>query len=265
LVVDHGLTKENIEESWEACQIARALTMNILRALDEKEKRNQVIFFLRSLDLLGVPQKLNDAQSETAIRNFSVLSHIDLSYSDLQGLKAIEVDFHHANLFRADLSDATLFGANLGLGDLRYTDFSRANLIHTRFLVRTHLTYANFSESDLRGSNFSGAYLEGTHFMGANLTGANLSDANLSGSSFIKAKLRGAVLRKIFIGERSIDGEKLRGIDFAGADLTNSDLRDIADLKNANFTQAILEKTILSSHLSEDQQKQCKSYNPTIE
>jgi len=228
LVVESGLTKSD-EES-DQYQIARALTANILRELTEK-RMNQVMFFLGSLGLLGRPietkEESPESENEQLKRSLSLLRGIDLNNAELQGLKGWKTDLGRASLNGANLSGASLNEANL----------NGANLIN-----------ANLSEADLNGVNL----------INANLNGANLNEADLGRADLFGAKLFGAELFGANFNEAQLWYADLNEADFTGANLIE------VNFNEANFTGAILENTNLSEHLTEEQQKQCKVYDPII-
>jgi hypothetical protein len=124
-------------------------------------------------------------------------------------------------------------------------DFSGADLRHTADLTAMDLQgvvfrNARLGHQDLRFINFTKADLSGARMAecdltGANLTGANLSQVDLSQSNLSEAKLAGSILREATLGE----------VDFTSADLTSADLTNAKNLRQANFFRANLTSSIL--------------------
>lgn len=228
-IVKDGLLDKN-ENSYEYL-IAKALTANVFRELSS-DRTNQVMSFLDSLNLLGKKNKtkVNDNPETSHLTEpstKSLLKGIKLSHSQLNELNAQKVDFR---------------GANLKYSQIERADFFKANLERTNFL-RSKLTKTNFYGANLRKADFYGAILEEANLEGANLEEANLKYAKLGQADLFRANLERANLE--------------------GADLSRANLGKV-NFANANLKYANFKKTVLSQHLSEEQQNQCVIYEPVI-
>lgn len=228
-IVKDGLLDKN-ENSYEYL-IAKALTANVFRELSS-DRTNQVMSFLDSLNLLGKKNKtkVNDNPETSHLTKpstKSLLKGIKLSHSQLNELNAQKVDFR---------------GANLKYSQIERADFFKANLERTNFL-RSKLTKTNFYGANLRKADFYGAILEEANLEGANLEEANLKYAKLGQADLFRANLERANLE--------------------GADLSRANLGKV-NFANANLKYANFKKTVLSQHLSEEQQNQCVIYEPVI-
>ncbi len=141
--------------------LARTITLNVLRGL-ESDRNRQVIQFLRESEMLGVVDLRNS----------------DLFEANLSGVNLVDVDLSGSDLSEANLVDAYLCRANL----------SGTGLV-SAYLIVTDLTGAN-----LRGANLSRANLNDAILVGADLREADLSKADLRGADLRGADLRGADL-----------------------------------------------------------------------
>jgi uncharacterized protein YjbI with pentapeptide repeats len=152
--------------------------------------------------------------------------------------------------------------------EVRGAKLAGINLAHVRahlaFLAHAdlhgaHLTYGNFSESDLRGADLRGADLTGTQFLGANLEGARLDNAVFLDQSLERsvcsASGRSAVHFQTFpeadlSGARFSEKADLCQVSFHGAHLAGTYLVS-AELPQADLGEAILDKTHLSGAILE--------------
>lgn len=145
------------------------------------------------------------------------------------------------------------------------------------------LSYLDLSSLDFKAADLSDADLYGTDFTTANLSGANLSHTRLDRAVLIRADFSGAnleaatILRPTVFSDMHFDrreapsfkGANLKRVrvqaridwaDFSGADLTAANFSPFEDragegtittvprneLRNANFTKAIMVKTNLA-------------------
>ncbi len=191
---------------------------------------------------------------------------VDLSGSDLRGLKLKSAWFFHLNLDGADLRQVEfthvslyciltrvhLDGAQLeecsfeGLLDCRLVG---ANLRKARFfdaiLERTDFTGANLEEAALEKARtskviFQGANLKRVSARKANLAGANLAEADLTRADFQDCDLAGANLNQANLTETDLFQANLKGADLRNACLRCAILAD-ADLTNARIEGADFE------------------------
>ena len=169
------------------------------------------------------------------LRGFN-LSGANLSYATLTG-----TNFKDAVLTNATIAGASIEGIDLTNVDLTTTDisgiqsFNKATLLKAVFPPNADLAEATFVDADLSRSSLVGANLEKADFTGAALYRASLTGANLKDATFRRANLKDAFL----------NGANLQGAHLASADFSeiyfdvNPDFRG-ADLRNANFYEAIL-------------------------
>ncbi len=218
--------------------IARALTLTLLRRLDTGRK-GSVLQFLYESGLIN----------KNAGKSILDLSGADLSGADLNGANLSCAILSGALLMEADLSEAHLMEANLNVAILSGADLSGANLSGAT-LTWAILTEANLSGADLSEANLSGANLNGANLNGANLSKAildraylnevdlklaNLNETALSEAKLKKADLSEATLRSASLGGADLSKASLRGADLSGADLSGAILSGV-ELAGANLS-----------------------------
>jgi uncharacterized protein YjbI with pentapeptide repeats len=226
----------------EIWNVARALTLTLLRRLDAGRK-GSVLQFLYESGLIN----------KNAGKSILDLNGADLSEADLSGAKLSCVILSGALLVEADLSEAHLMEANLNVAILSGADLSGANLSGAT-LTWAILTGANLSGADLSGANLSGANLTGANLSGANLSKAildkaylnevdlklaNLNETGLSEARLKKADLSKATFRSASLGGADLSEAILRGTDLSGADLSGAILSGV-DLTRANLSGATI-------------------------
>jgi uncharacterized protein YjbI with pentapeptide repeats len=150
--------------------IARVLTLTVLRGLDA-ERKGSVLQFLYESGLISKDKQIINLSG--ANLSGASLMRADLRGVDLSGASLMRANLASANLREADLLKANLSGADLFQADLRGADLSRALLF----------------EADLRGASLFGADLRG-----ASMREAWLNKAELASALLFEADLRGAVL-----------------------------------------------------------------------
>jgi Pentapeptide repeats (8 copies) len=145
LILDKGLPKS--ERDAEVRNVARAMTLVVLRSLDSNRK-GQVMMFLYEADLIG---RAYEGEEKRLIPAIIRMEGANLGEAKLKG---------------AELRGVDLIFTDLRSVDLRCTDFTEALLVNT-----------DLRGADLRGADLGFANLSGTNMRHANLGGANLSDA----------------------------------------------------------------------------------------
>jgi hypothetical protein len=105
---------------------------------------------------------------------------IDLSSTNLGGVK-----LQDAKLEKANLRGANLYWANLEGADLKWSQLEGA-----------HLEGADTQQADLKWAHLEGAFLRRAHVEAADLRGADLEGADLEEAHLDGADLRGVDLRK---------------------------------------------------------------------
>lgn len=151
------LLKEKLRTSkkGEVRDVARILTLTVLRVLDARRKGLVLLF----LDESGL------------IRRDGI------------------IDLREADLTQAILTGASLIKANLNWAQLQGADLRGA------YLAQAYLIEANLSEANLTGADLSESLLDGANLTKADLTGANLSGSTVYPWQLESAKsLKGATM-----------------------------------------------------------------------
>lgn len=166
-----------------AIGVIRARTLSILRRFDnDPERKTSVMLFLAEADAIsrlkidlsntnlnGV--KLDNTNLSGAVLSGTDLSHADLSHADLSGADLSGTDLSHADLSHANLISANLRGSKLNNINLSHADLSGAKM-HGVDLSSSDLSYAVLHYTKLHSANISRANLRGTDLLKANLTKA---------------------------------------------------------------------------------------------
>jgi uncharacterized protein YjbI with pentapeptide repeats len=127
--------------------------------------------------------------------------------------------------------------------DLRGVPFDRGNFTGACF-TKSHLDCADLSNSELVDSDFSHAWLDHADLTSAKLDGANFAHAHLKHAALRFSHLSGAKLRDADLSGANLFGATLDQADlwkakFIGADLWNARLANVADLTDADFSDAL--------------------------
>lgn len=251
--------------SSEARQVARTLTLTVLRRLDSRRKAVVARFLVEShllyeglgrtsrLDLAGAD--FRDVQLGGV--TFGLLPVggvvgsgrlVSFRGADFRGAvfrraTMVSTRFENARLAGADFSGATLVEASFRGADL--TD-ARLRGARTQFLETT-FEYADLQNADLRETRL----LAG--FQGASLENADLSEASIVELPGGGTDLRGSFAGTCLTGARFVGASARRadftfayglGADFSGADLRHADFRN-AQLPGARFVGARTERAQL--------------------
>lgn len=152
------------------------------------------------------------------------LSFADFSNSDLEGASLKGVNLQGANLANANLTGANLSGANLTGANLEGANLHGANL-EGAVLAEANLKNADLGRARLTGADLQRAIAPGATLLWADLAHADLHKADLAGANLNRADLRGAELYQT---------------NLSGAALRYADLRDRANLRQANIANADL-------------------------
>lgn len=143
---DDQLISSNVNES--VCNVARALTIAILRRLEGDARRQDVIL-----------RYLRDTGLHKFILEKAHLSGMNLSGTSLWDFKLLGAKLRNTELLDTDLGEANLKGANLELANLKGANLKQANL------RRSNLKQANLKYANLEGANLEGADLKKTCFI----------------------------------------------------------------------------------------------------
>lgn len=157
---------------------------------------------------------------ETAVRQKTDLSFVDLYRADLEG-----ADLEGANLKEAYFEEANLYGANLTEADLEGANLKEADL-EKAYLYRANLVGANLVEANLYGAYLHRADLERAYLYKADLERANLREANLKGAYLKEADLGGADLTGAYLERVDLERVDLERVDLEGPNLEGAYFED---------------------------------------
>lgn len=179
--------------------------------LDERRAKRE-----RSLSDFRIASNWFRTEPKLSLRNF------DLKKTNLSGHKFIK-----ANLEDAIISNSGLWATNFSEANLRKTDFQKSRLYGTKFMKSIAIR-ADFSKAIISTRNdpdyeylpdFTKAILIDTKFIGTKLNGVIMKEVNLKGSDFSKAIVTGC--------------------NFTGADLTNSNWKQVKKVENCVWKNVI--------------------------
>jgi Pentapeptide repeats (8 copies) len=179
----------------EALNVARAITLSILRKLNgDSSRKGSVIWFLIELELITQSKlNLSNANLDVAKLRGANLSNAQLSYASFKGANLIEVNLSNAVLSNATFSKAQFFQTNLSGAVLSHADFRYAQLGNSKInLSYAKLNGADLSNANLEGVDLGSANLGGAKLINANLKNVNLGWANLTDTDLDAADLTGA-------------------------------------------------------------------------
>jgi uncharacterized protein YjbI with pentapeptide repeats len=193
------LLHENLRQSDpddEVRKIARVWTLTVLQRLDGYRK-GSLLQFVHESGLIEEGKSI-----------------IDLSGADLTNASLVALVLTNANLSRTYLMSANLMVAHLAGANLSGTTLIGANL------TSADLTGVNLVDASISLRNLAGKEPINTILYETNLTNANLSGARLNGSDLRYTNLTGA---------------DLTGTEFAGALVTEEQLKKAKSLKGATM------------------------------
>lgn len=205
----------------EVRDVARTLTISVMRVLDE-DRKNLVLQFLRETKLVT---------DKNSILNGAEMGHMNLQglvFEDvyLQGAHLEEADFLQSYMVRANLKGAFLGDSNLqdtflDEADIRGAGLSGANLYHASLigtnlqdakLLFAFLLQANLQDANIKRANLHNAHLKDAKMERANLESSNLQNANLEGANLESANLQDANLKgAIVTNEQLTKAKSLKG------------------------------------------------------
>src|SRR4051794_23617318 len=157
-------------------------------------------------------------------RGSTAFQTVDLTHSDLSGMKLNNYSF-----VRADMSGANLTRTQLEHAHLKDATLTGAVLTHAN-LESVNARGAVFDNVSADGANFEVATLRGARFCNATLTAARLHRAYLRETDLSGANLTGAWLRFA-----TLDEARCRNTVFSGADLRYAAIVK-ADIRGADLT-----------------------------
>jgi uncharacterized protein YjbI with pentapeptide repeats len=202
----------------EALNVARAITLSILRRLnDDGRRKGSVIWFLVESELITQFQlNLNNADLRGAYLRGADLSNAQLVFASFQSANLIEAILRRANLSNATFSKAILY----------QTDLSGATLSHADF------RYVQLGNREI---NLSYTQLNGADLSGANLEGINLGSANLGGAKLVEANLKNANLGQADLTNTDLNGANLTGVRY----ITPSQIRSAKNWDKAAYSPVL--------------------------
>jgi uncharacterized protein YjbI with pentapeptide repeats len=201
---------------------------------------------LQEVDLTGASLNSYDFSGfdlQGAVLNHANLSRTKLNNSNLKKAKLNEAELCGVELHNAILREVELKNANLNGADLSEADLSGADLTNARIQGPNTL---------LKRTNFYKAILDNADLTGADIYRIKLNEAKMNGTKLDK---KWDLIRKLLNRNELLPGE--RGIDLAGADLSDANLdgmifkgqnlKDVifsgSSLLRADFSNAILDNT----------------------
>ncbi len=198
------------------------------------------------------------AWSDHAQSTPEALHGCELAEADLTGRNLAELDFSHADFFRATLVDANFKKSKFRNADLSEARMERVALYKADFrdaiILEANLSGADLSATDCRGADFRGANLQGVNFTDADLRGCNFSYCDLSGADMTRANITGAKFHFAQLAGANVThinyGHYREMIGFfygvRGVDATYGNALFVRDAKDQDYIdtllQAILDK-----------------------
>ena len=183
-------------------------------------------------------------------------SHRDLSGTNFEGARILNVSFGAVNLSNANLRNADFRGVNLEFADLTGADLRDANFSKV-YLRNTTLTGADLTGTDFTDAWFNsktkwpegfdpltiGAHGPGMDYSGEEFT-LKASHRDLSGTNFEGARILNVSFGAVNLSNANLRNADFRGVNLNYANLINSDLRgtDLREIKynsNTDWTGAI--------------------------
>jgi len=129
--------------------------------------------------------------------------------------------------------------------DLKYIDFTYANLAHTVF-AGSDLSYSQLAFADIHESGFAKTLLHQTSFGGSDLMHAWFQGADAEGADFSRAKLGGADFSgRRHEGSYRIPPTVLTDADFEDAELSGANLEGVDLARSEGLTDAAVAGAIL--------------------
>jgi uncharacterized protein YjbI with pentapeptide repeats len=178
----------------------------------------------------------------------------DFEGADLSGGEFTSADFTKANLTGVNLEKSKLDAAGLYGVRAAGLNLRGASMANARVGEDADLTKACLIGLTAPGSIWSESRLDGADFTDAILTAANFTEASLVGAVFVKADLRKArlpdanlerlIALKANLFRGTLEGSRIAGADFRGANLYEVEFLD-TERKGTAFDLANLKGTKL--------------------
>jgi len=191
---------------------------------------------LRGADLSGA--NFESALLRGAIMTGVVLANTEMDSADLRDAKVTRGTTDLALEVQKVLSQHALWVESNG------ADGTRAEL-QEEDLSRLDLSGIYLNGADLRGCNFAHSNLSKGVFVLSDLSGANLEDVNAWRADFSGASLADACLQGPRLGYATFEPIELKGPDGKPLGRKAPSNLSRADLRNADFTGAELDRAVL--------------------
>ncbi len=182
----------------------------------------------------GKPMQLTQRNFRKAQLSSSYFFDSDLRWTD----------FSRANLWRANFREVEMYSSYFQGTFLELASFQQANLSRSMFqgasMKNIRLEGTRLADAIFHGANLQNAQLEGADLRRANFVGANLTGANLRGALLIGADLRGAILTNAQLTGADLREAWVGGTRINAANLRLADLRNIKlDEPDQNFWESV--------------------------
>jgi len=209
------LLKVATPEAKAARNVARTLTLSVLRRLDG-ERKGFVLQFLGESRLAAPGGNKN---------------HVDLSGADLHGVVVrgalSDLELNNTNMRGADLRGARLDGIDFVLTDLQDSTFNAADISDTRF-IGSELERSDFSHSTLDAADFTEACVGAVQFVDTKFYGGKFDRTHGANVDFSHALLltqldTGFFYKMKGANPRSTDGSGTASNSKVSADPTLAD------------------------------------------
>ena len=197
---------------------------------------------LHGASLIG--SKMVEADLFGADLTHADLREANMTKADMRGSCLQRANLNHAVLTEADFRGGAILGAD-GIETARNVSDLSECVLDFASLARAQMTGADLHDSSLIGANLEGAILKG-----ANLTGADFTGANLRGAVLSRARIENANFEGADMSSARIDAALVRNTNFKNADLTNVDFAGV-DLSTSNLDRAklLIDRDQIARHL----------------
>lgn len=172
-------------------------TVSVLKSFNNSDSFRIRGFFgekkLSRNDMQDIPTAGIDIQGQELVDDAD-FTNLDMSFSNLDSVNGIAVQFSGSSLLGASMRKAylpaikTLSPGGGAATDMRFVDMSQGNFAGSDF-GGADMTGATLVGSNLRGANFTD-----TNLMMANLDNADLSGANMQGAKVAASQLVNAII-----------------------------------------------------------------------
>lgn len=201
-------------------------------------------FFILSLFLFQPQLSFAKRDDVARVKKGNSCEMCDLRYAD----------FSKANIAGIKLPGSFMYGANLSWSNLSSIDFESASLssaiiewsnVDNAVFNKSNLEDATFFRSSIREGQFQMIKGGRVKFSNAVLTQANFSASSLINSNFSGAEAESAIFRSADLSSADFSKADLRNASFKSSKLLNANLKGIRS-KNADFSNSHMQYADLS-------------------